>query len=99
MEELEEMDVYADRPPTGTSTAEDSAAQVGVFVLKKSFCSVKDHLYWSNHHCCEQWLIDETSAPLGAALCRPPYSGRFASYQLCQDWHGHQISAHAHGLV
>ena len=28
MEEMEEMDAYADRPPTGTSTAEDSAAQV-----------------------------------------------------------------------
>ena len=28
MEELEEMDAYADRPPTGTSTAEDSFVQV-----------------------------------------------------------------------
>ncbi len=44
MEELEEMDAYADRPPTGTSTAEDSAAQVGIALsLKKGhLCSVKD---------------------------------------------------------
>ncbi len=33
MEELEEMDAYNDRPPTGTSTAEDSAAQVDMLSL------------------------------------------------------------------
>ena len=35
MEELEEMDAYNDRPLTGTSTAEDSVAQVTCFLHRR----------------------------------------------------------------